>query len=52
MEVKMHKAHIHERIAKLVNGTDQVRRKQRVDEANLGEMRVCVAERFREMLWR
>lgn len=54
MEVKMYrtKAHIHERIAQLVNGVDAVRRNQRENEANLDEIRVCVADRFREMQWR
>jgi hypothetical protein len=54
MEIKMHRtrASIHDRIAQLVHGSDTVRRNQRVDETNLGEIKVCVAERFREMQWR
>jgi len=54
MEVKMNrtKAHIHERIAQLVNGADTVRRSQRVDDANLDEIRFCVADKVREMQWR
>lgn len=54
MKIKMqrNRAHIHDRIAQLIHEPDMVRKNGRDDEAVLGDIRVCITDKFREMQWR